>query len=667
MNDPTVPGPPDWLAAELSPAATPAGADVPMAPLPASIGPFKILEVLGQGGMGVVYLAEQEQPIRRRVALKVIKLGMDSRSVLVRFEGERQALAMMEHENIAKVLEVGLADNGRPWFAMEYVPGQPITDFCDAHGLGLAERLELFRHVCAGVQHAHQKGIIHRDLKPANILVTRHEGRAVPKIIDFGLARAIDHRLVEASMYTEQGQVLGTPEYMSPEQACTGNQDIDTRTDVYSLGVVLFELLVGDLPVPRERLRRGGLLEIQRMIREVEPPRPSSRLGMLEAADPTAGRVAGAPDRLRWRQPLRGDIDWIVLRALEKDPERRYQTALAFADDLGRHLRNEPVAARPPTLQYRLAKFVRKHRVPVAAAALVLATVIAGVAVSLHMLFAARVARDDARQLAATSQQQLARMQMMAIDQAAFWTARSFEQAKVPSLADVFGKQVDGAPVLSGLSMPPLDPWGGRYRLEPRGNRGDWAVCSDGPDRRRGGADDLEVHDRMFTVETQKRMAELFAQRAGRLIAMAQEVNLREPATADLAPFDAADTVDPWGNLLIPHPFGDRLVVRSPGPDGAPQTDDDLVHSEDLMPLTVEPEHVRSKIGQCRRIMCIVRLRHLGAAEVARSLVGVLHNLGSAVRGLTINPVGPAAVGLWGAPEQVVILLEHVRQLDRSE
>ncbi len=349
----------------------------PEPPRPERIGPYRILDVLGEGGMGTVYLAEQKEPVRRRVALKLIRLGMASDNVLRRFEAERQALAMMNHDNIAKIYEAGLTEQGQPYFVMEHAPGLPLTEHCDKHRLSTKERLELFQQVCSGVQHAHQKGVIHRDLKPSNVLVTVQQGRAVPKIIDFGLARATDHRLVTATIYTEQGRVLGTPEYMSPEQAEMSSQDIDTRTDVYSLGVMLYELLVGALPFTREELRKAGLLEIQRKIREDDPPKPSTRLTSVGTNPEQVAKLRRTtPARLH--RALRSDLDWVVMRAMEKDRNRRYSTAVALEEDLGRYLGSEPVMAGPPSAGYRIRKFVRRYRVQVASGLAVSLTVVAG-------------------------------------------------------------------------------------------------------------------------------------------------------------------------------------------------------------------------------------------------------------------------------------------------
>ncbi len=347
-------------------------------PRPTQIGPYRILETLGEGGMGTVFLAEQKEPMRRRVAVKLIKLGMDSKAVLTRFEAERRALSMMEHSCIATVLDAGVSAQGQPYFVMEFVKGIPITDYCDQHKLGLKERIELLQKVCSGVQHAHLKGVMHRDLKPGNVLVTLQDGKPTPKIIDFGLAKATDHHLVEATLFTEQGVMLGTPEYMSPEQAGLGGLDVDTRTDVYSLGVLLYELLVGELPFSRTDLRAAGMLEMQRMIREQEPQKPSTRITALGDA---AGALAASrrADAGELQKKLRGDLDWIVLKALEKDRTRRYETAQELAADLQRHLDFEPVLASPPGLGYRAKKFVRRYRVQCLAASLVLLTLAGGV------------------------------------------------------------------------------------------------------------------------------------------------------------------------------------------------------------------------------------------------------------------------------------------------
>jgi non-specific serine/threonine protein kinase/serine/threonine-protein kinase len=340
------------------------------------IGPYRLLHAIGEGGMGEVWVADQLEPVKRRVALKVIKAGMDTKQVVARFEAERQALAVMDHPAIAKVLDAGATPEGRPYFVMEYVPGVSITDHCDTHRLSMGERLRLFIEVCEGVQHAHQKAIIHRDLKPSNILVSLVDGRAQPKIIDFGIAKAIGHRLTERTLFTEAGTVIGTPEYMSPEQADLTGQDVDTRTDVYSLGVILYELLTGALPFASGELRASSYEELRRKLREVEPPKPSTKAATLgEGGVEAARRRDTDPGSLR--RQLKGDLDAITMKALEKDRVRRYGTPSEFSADVGRFLRQEPVQARPASRLYRLSKYVRKHRVGVTVATTLLVLLIA--------------------------------------------------------------------------------------------------------------------------------------------------------------------------------------------------------------------------------------------------------------------------------------------------
>ncbi|HVU22589.1 MAG TPA: serine/threonine-protein kinase, partial [Opitutus sp.] len=310
------------------------------------IGRYKLLQQIGEGGCGVVYMAEQTAPVVRRVALKVIKLGMDTKAVIARFEAERQALAMMDHPNIAKVLDAGTTDNGRPFFVMELVRGIPITKYCDENNVSTAARLSLFEQVCHAIQHAHQKGIIHRDIKPSNILVTLHDGVPVPKVIDFGIAKATQGKLTDATVFTAFEQFIGTPAYMSPEQAEMSGLDIDTRSDIYSLGVLLYELLTGRPPFDPKSFVEAGLDEMRRMIREVEPPKPSTRLNTLTVADRTTVAKLRGTQPTQLRSQLSGDLDWIVMKALEKNRMRRYESASAFAADLQRHLHNEPVTAR---------------------------------------------------------------------------------------------------------------------------------------------------------------------------------------------------------------------------------------------------------------------------------------------------------------------------------
>ncbi|MHB8902166.1 MAG: bifunctional serine/threonine-protein kinase/formylglycine-generating enzyme family protein, partial [Thermoguttaceae bacterium] len=330
------------------------------------IGRYKLLEQVGEGGFGVVFMAEQEEPVRRKVALKIIKPGMDSKEVIARFEAEEQALALMDHPNIARVLDAGATDSGRPYFVMELVRGKPITDYCDECDLPPEQRLELFVSVCHAVQHAHQKGIIHRDLKPSNVLVTLHDGEPVVKVIDFGVAKAINQRLTEKTLFTRFAQMVGTPLYMSPEQAEMSGLDVDTRTDIYSLGVLLYELLTGSTPFDRKRLLSAGYDEIRRIIREEEPVKPSTKISTQREVQPT-GSSRRHIDRKRLSAMLRGDLDWIVMKALEKDRRRRYETAKDFASDIQHFLNHEAVEATPPSVVYRVRKFVRRHRVGVAA------------------------------------------------------------------------------------------------------------------------------------------------------------------------------------------------------------------------------------------------------------------------------------------------------------
>jgi serine/threonine protein kinase len=333
------------------------------------IGPYKLLQEIGEGGFGVVYLAQQEAPMRRRVALKVLKPGMDSRQVVARFEQERQALAMMDHPNIAQVFDGGATDSGQPYFVMELVRGDPITDYCDRERLDTRARLGLFAQVCRAIQHAHQKGVIHRDLKPSNVLVTIVDGQPTPKVIDFGVAKATQERLTSATLFTEHRQMLGTPLYMSPEQAALSGTDVDTRSDVYSLGVLLYELLTGATPFDRQQLLQAGLAEMQRVILEVEPQKPSTRAAALSRTNATVAAQRRV-ETARLGPLLRGDLDWIAMKCLEKERARRYETALELAQDVERHLEGEPVQAAPPSTFYRLRKFVRRNRQSVASACL---------------------------------------------------------------------------------------------------------------------------------------------------------------------------------------------------------------------------------------------------------------------------------------------------------
>ncbi|HWN97033.1 MAG TPA: serine/threonine-protein kinase, partial [Methylomirabilota bacterium] len=344
-------------------------------------------------------MAEQQAPVRRRVALKILKLGMDTREVVARFEAERQALAMMDHANIAKVLDAGATESGRPFFVMELVGGVPITTFCDTRRLNTRERIELFVLVCEAVQHAHQKGVIHRDLKPGNILVSEQDGRCVPKVIDFGVAKALEEPLTDKTLFTRYQQFLGTPAYMSPEQAGLGGLDVDTRSDIYSLGVLLYELLTGTPPFSARELAQQGRESMLKMIRESEPLRPSTRLTILSQGELTVLADCRRESPQQFSKLLRGELDWIILKALDKDRARRYATANGFAAELRRYLNGEAVTAAPPTVAYRFAKFARKNRIAIATGAALAALLIAGiVATAWQAIRATRLANAEGQQ-----------------------------------------------------------------------------------------------------------------------------------------------------------------------------------------------------------------------------------------------------------------------------
>jgi serine/threonine protein kinase len=358
------------------------------------IGRYKLLQKIGEGGCGAVYMAEQEQPVRRKVALKIIKLGMDTKSVIARFEAERQALAMMDHPNIARVLDAGATEKGRPYFVMELVNGVRITDYCDQRNLDTGQRLELFIQVCHAIQHAHQKGIIHRDIKPSNILVTIHDGVPVPKVIDFGIAKATEERLTDKTLFTIYGHFIGTPAYMSPEQADFSGLDIDTRSDIYSLGVLLYELLTGKTPFEQNELLESGLDAMRRTLRERQPHRPSTKLDTLSANELTITATRRHIEPPKLQSLLKGDLDWIVMKCLEKDRKRRYETANGVSMDVQRHLNNEPVLARPPSWWYRFQKSVLRNRIVFAAGTAVVLALIIGLGTAVGMFFKEHQMRD---------------------------------------------------------------------------------------------------------------------------------------------------------------------------------------------------------------------------------------------------------------------------------
>lgn len=381
-----------------------------------TIGKYKLMEKIGEGGMGVVYVAEQVKPVKRLVALKVIKPGMDTREVVARFGAERQALAMMDHPSIAKVFDAGMTENGRPYFAMELINGAPITDYCDAKRLSIPVRLELFIQVCNAIQHAHQKGVIHRDIKPSNVLVTLHDGSPVPVVIDFGVAKATNQSLTEQTIYTRLHQVIGTTLYMSPEQAELSRYGVDTRTDVYALGVLLYELLTGTTPFDQDRLSRVGFDEIRRIIREEEPPKPSTRIsGLGQTATSVSSQRNSDPAKLSGT--VRGDLDWIVMKALEKDRSRRYESASRFADDAKNYLNERLVEARPPSLLYRTQKYWRRNRLAATFTTVLASVLVVGIFVTVWQARAQRElisqlsdrASDEILELIMQGEHQLAR------------------------------------------------------------------------------------------------------------------------------------------------------------------------------------------------------------------------------------------------------------------
>ncbi|TVQ33075.1 MAG: serine/threonine protein kinase [Phycisphaeraceae bacterium] len=403
------------------------------------IGRYKLLELLGEGGFGTVWAAEQREPVRRRVALKIIKLGMDTKQVIARFEAERQALAMMDHPNIAKVLDAGATETGRPFFAMELVKGVPIIEYCDREKLDTRARLGLFMKVCHAIQHAHQKGVIHRDIKPSNVLVTLHDGRPAPKVIDFGIAKATNQELTEKTIYTQHRQMIGTPAYMSPEQAEMSGLDIDTRSDVYSLGVLLYEMLTGTTPFSHEELNSAGFEGMMKLIREVEPHKPSTRLSSMGVTATQAAERRRA-DIQKLGMMLRGDLDWIVMKCLEKDRTRRYDTASGLAADIQRHLSDEPVLARPPSTSYRLLKFVKRNKGQVLAGGAIAALLALGLfGTGFGLVWALdekqRADEQASAAMAAAESERIAKLEAVENERRAIGEAERAEAAEAEALA----------------------------------------------------------------------------------------------------------------------------------------------------------------------------------------------------------------------------------------
>jgi serine/threonine protein kinase len=433
------------------------------------IGNYLLLERLGEGGCGVVFLAEQQKPVRRRVALKIVRLGMDTENVIARFKAEQQALALMDHPNIAHVLDAGATESGRPYFVMELVQGTKITDYCNQHSHDISQRLKLFIRVCHAIQHAHQKGVIHRDIKPSNILVTLHDGAPVPKVIDFGIAKATQGRLTDDTLYTACDQFVGTPAYMSPEQAEFSGMDVDTRSDIYSLGVLLYELLTEQTPFDSKELLKSGMDELRRTLRERDPHPPSTMLTTLGDTKLRAVAAHHHADPPRLVSTLRGDLDWIVMKALEKDRRRRYETANGLAMDVQRYLDNEPVVARPPSRLYQFQKLVRRNRVIFAAMAAVAAALLIGLSVSTWLFFEERAARRDA--VAAEQQQIRLRQESDRLRQQA-----EFRQKLTAATFDRSRDRIEEADLLvAGIPAPePNLEYADLYRT-----LGDWHAVND--------------------------------------------------------------------------------------------------------------------------------------------------------------------------------------------
>ncbi len=457
------------------------------------IGPYKILQEIGEGGFGFVYMAQQTAPIKRKVALKIVKPGMDTRQVIGRFEAERQALAMMDHPNIAKALDAGATPSGRPYFVMELVKGVPITEYCDTHNVATKERLELFQQVCHAVLHAHQKGIIHRDLKPSNVMVTLHDGAPVPKVIDFGIAKATGQELTDKTVFTEYRHFIGTPEYMSPEQAAMSGLDVDTRSDIYSLGVLLYELLTGSTPLDGTALRSAGYAEIQKIIQEQEPQKPSTRISQATSKATVAGLAKGTTaeqvakqrrtDPASLRRTLSGDLDWIVMKAIEKDRTRRYATCGALGEDIRRYLANEPIMARPPSTAYKLRKFARRNRGVLATGGVVLSALVLTLAALAYSYAQVREQRD---QTALRETQTRAEMLLSTMNSVRKYTADNVR----PALTAAYGEKKEfvkeSVPGFSALAVF------NNFRQDPKYGMFTYKEASLNPTNRSNTADDFE-------------------------------------------------------------------------------------------------------------------------------------------------------------------------------
>ena len=468
------------------------------------IGPYKVLEQIGEGGFGVVFLAEQQYPVRRKVALKVLKPGMDTRQVVARFEAERQALAIMDHPHIAKVFDGGATPSGRPYFVMELVKGVPITEFCDQNHLTPRQRLELFLPVCQAVQHAHQKGIIHRDLKPSNVLVSRHDTTPMVKVIDFGVAKALGQELTDKTLFTGIAQMIGTPLYMSPEQAGMSDLDVDTRSDIYSLGVLLYELLTGTTPFSKDRFKQAAYDEIRRIIREEEPPSPSTRLA-LSTETLTSVSAQRHMDPAKLTKLVRGELDWIVMKALEKDRNRRYETANSFAMDVQRYLADEPVLACSPSAGYRLRKLVRRNKGPVLAASMVVLALVVGLIGTTWAMVRATDAEAEAVSETKLKETALTAAQLSERDARDSLRLSLYEQARARRFSRQIGQRLDSLDTLAkaarlgpderlrdeaiaAMALPDVRHHGPHWHAFPLGNKvttfdGDYRLYACGNDK----------------------------------------------------------------------------------------------------------------------------------------------------------------------------------------